>query len=102
VTMGRGWDEGLARTSVFKGWCELRFASSCVSGLRSEVNSHLGGTEEPPKMLLFLGHGASLMVLNGREIQKSGGGASSESHQRRETFYAPVPSKTKIPQKHGT
>ena len=80
VTIGRGWDEGLARTSAFKGRCELGSASSCVSGLRPEVNSHLGGTEEPPKMLLFLGHGASLMVLDGRGAQKSGGGAPSESH----------------------
>ena len=47
VTMGRGWDEVLARTGAFKGWCELGSASSCVSGLRSEVNSHLSGTEEP-------------------------------------------------------
>ena len=38
VAMGLGWDGVLARTSAFKGRCELGSASSCVTGLRSEVN----------------------------------------------------------------
>ena len=39
VTMGRGWDEDLLRTSAVEVRCELGSASSCMSGLRSEVNS---------------------------------------------------------------
>ena len=53
VAMGRGWDGVLARASAFKGWCELGSASSCVSGLMSEVNSQLDGTEEPPTFFFF-------------------------------------------------